>query len=266
MLLNRLIWLLVISLGLSSCRKVITLELRESEQKYVIEGVITNEPGTCSVLISKTRPFYEDNQFEGVSGATVKVTDNGAVFVLAEKQAGYYETNLLQGVPGHQYELSVTINNEVYTASCKMPLPVEMDTLYIAPGPFGQFKFATVSYTDPAGINNGYRLVQYVNGRKEPKIFWEDDEFTDGQPVTVQLDNGVDQKDDPGAISSGDEVTVELLTLDEPVLKFWYSMGSGGGAGDSNTAAPANPLTNIIGGALGYFSAHTIDRRTIIAP
>ena len=56
-----------------------------------------------------------------------------------------------------------------------------MDTIYISRGPFGQYKFATISYTDPAGINNGYRFIQYVNGVKEPTIFWENDEFTDGQ-------------------------------------------------------------------------------------
>jgi hypothetical protein len=33
-----------------------------------------------------------------------------------------------------------------------MPQPVVLDTLYISSGPFGQFKFASIAYTDPAGL------------------------------------------------------------------------------------------------------------------
>jgi hypothetical protein len=57
-----------------------------------------------------------------------------------------------------------------------------------------------------------------------------------------------------------------MLCLDEAIYKYWYSLRSGGGDGTGSTAAPANPLTNIKGGALGYFSAHTINRKKVIAP
>jgi len=253
------------SLLFYSCEKVIDIKVKESDTKYVIEGIITNEPG-CKVYITRTKPFNEDNDFSNVSGATVKVKDNNIEHMLTESSPGVYETTLINGAPGHLYQLAVTINNQVFTAVCTMPQPVVMDTLYISPGPFGEFKFATVSFKDPVGIKNGYRFVQYKNAVKDPMIFWENDEFTDGQELVVQLDTGIDEKDDPRAINSGDEVTVEMLCLDEAIYKYWYSLRSGGGDGTSNTAAPANPLTNITGGALGYFSAHTINRKTVIAP
>ncbi|MFL5809960.1 MAG: DUF4249 domain-containing protein [Flavisolibacter sp.] len=257
---------MILPLVFLSCKKVIDLNLQESEKKYVVEGVITNEPGVCKVHLSQTIGFDEDNIFPGVSGAIVKVKDNGVEFTLMETQTGTYQTNLVNGTPGHTYQLSVSVAGQVFTATCTMPQPVLMDTLYISRGPFGQFKFATVGYTDPAGVDNGYRFVQYVNGLKDPTIFWEDDEFTDGQYVLNLLDTGVDKKDDPHNINSGDVVTLEMLCVDEAVLRYWYTLQFSGGDGSSNTAAPSNPLTNIQGGALGYFSAHTIDRRTVIAP
>ncbi len=76
----------------------------------------------------------------------------------------------------------------------------------------------------------------------------------------------MEEKDDPRNIKSGDEVRIEMLSLDEAIYKYWYSLRSGGGDGSGNTAAPDNPLTNIDGGALGYFSAHTVNRKTVIAP
>ena len=248
-----------------SCEKVIDIKVKDSDVKYVIEGIITTGPG-CKVYITRTKPFNEDNDFSNVSGATVKVKDNIIEHVLTESAPGVYETPLINGTPGHLYQLAVTINNQVFTAACTMPQSVVMDTLYISPGPFGQFKFATVSFKDPAGVNNGYRFVQYKNAVKDPMIFWENDEFTDGQESVVQLDTGVDEKDDPRAINSGDEVTIEMHSLDDVIYKYWYSLRSGGGDGTSNTAAPANPVTNITGGALGYFSAHTVDRKVVIAP
>lgn len=264
-MIGRLIWLMMIPC-LHSCNKVIELKLRDSEIKYVIEGVITNEPGVCRVYISQTKNFNQNNQFQKITGATVKVKDNGQEMRLAEVQTGMYETNLINGTPGHVYELSVEIGSQRFTATCTMPQPVLMDSLYISRGPFGQFKFATVSYSDPAGLNNGYRFVQFVNNVKEPTIFWENDEFTDGQFNILQLDASADEKDDPRNIKTGDKVTVEMQCLDEPVYRYWNTLRAGGGDGDGNTAAPANPLTNIQGGALGYFSAHTVNRKSAIAP
>jgi len=244
---------------------VIELNLHDADIKYVVEGVITNEPGVCRVNLTQSKPFYENNQFPGISGAIVTVKDNDDEFSLPETQPGVYETTLLNGTPGHTYKLSVSIDNNVFTATSKMPLPVSLDTIYISNGPFGEFKFATVGYSDPPGVSNSYRFVQYLNGVKDPAIFWQNDEFTDGQTVLIQLDTGVDKKDDPRNIKSGDTVMIEMLGIDDAVYKYWYSLHFNGGDG-GNIATPANPVTNVSGGALGYFSAQTIDRKSVVVP
>jgi hypothetical protein len=252
-------------LFMMSCTKVIDIDVRDSDIKYVIEGVVTNEPGVCSVFISRSKNFDQPNDFEKVSDATVRIFDNNNAFELTETSAGKYENINVVGTPGHLYRLEVSVNGQTFTSSCRMPEPVKMDSLYVSRGPFGQFNFATVTYTDPVSINNGYRFVQYVNGVKEPTIFWENDEFTDGLTITMQLDASADEKDDPRNIKSGDEVRIEMQTIDESVFEFWYSLRSGGGDGEGFSAAPSNPLTNISGGALGYFSAHAVNRRSVIA-
>ena len=257
---------IIFSAAVFSCKKVIEIKVKDSDTKYVIEGIVTNEAGSCKVMISKTNPFYADHNFPIVSNAVVTISDNITQYTLTETSPGIYQNTSLTGVQGHTYRLSVAVDNQSFFASCTMPQPVVLDTLYISSGPFGQFNFATVSFNDPPGINNGYRFVQYLNGRKDPRIFWENDEFTDGEKVTLQLDTGIDKKDDPRNIKSGDEVIIEMQTLDESIYKYWYSLRTGGGDGSGNTAAPANPLTNISGGALGYFSAHTISRRIVTAP
>ena len=249
-----------------SCTKVIDINVRKSDIKYVIEGVITNQPGICTVTVRQSKQYDENNEFTGVSDAIVTVTDNSVQHILSESEPGVYTTSLIQGTPGHEYSLMVVAGGQTFTSLSVMPAPVGMDSLYVSRGPFGQFKFATIVYTDPAQINNGYRFVQYVNGIKEPTIFWENDEFTDGQTITMQLDASAPEKDDPRNIKSGDSVTVEMQTVDDKVFKYWYSLRAEGGDGDGITAAPSNPISNRQGGALGYFSAHTVQRRSAVAP
>jgi hypothetical protein len=257
---------LLITVFSISCEKVIQVNINDAEMKYVIEGVITDQPGDCKVFLTRTRKVSETNQFPKISGAIVKVNDNGTDYILAETSPGVYQTNLLNGTPGHQYKLSVSVNSQLFTASCTMQVPVPIDTILISRSPFGQNKLASVFYTDPRGINNGYRFIQYVNGVKDPAIFWDNDEFTDGQRTAVLLENDVNSASDPRAIHSGDMVKIELLSLDDPIYRFWSTLLFGGADGSSFTASPANPVTNIQGGALGYFSAHSVRSMTVIAP
>src|SRR5829696_1460194 len=122
------------SLVFFSCEKVIDIKVKESDTKYVIEGIVTNEP-ECKVYITQTKPFNEENDFANVSGATVKMKDNNVEHTLIESAPGVYETTSIKGTPGHVYQLVVAINNQVFTALCTMPQRVFMDTLYISPGP-----------------------------------------------------------------------------------------------------------------------------------
>lgn len=249
-----------------SCRKVIELDLGDNQPRYVIEGIITNEAGSTKVIITRSKNFNSDNQFAAISGAVVVIRDNGVAYTLSETAPGIYQSSQLGGTTGHLYELSVNINGEQFSASGRMPQQVLLDTLLIESGPFGRFKFPTIAYTDPAGEDNGYRFVQYLDGVKDPAIFWNDDEFTDGLQEVLQLDSGIDREDDPRNIKTGDEVKIELHSINDDMLRYWYSLRNGGAAGQGNTVAPANPTSNISGGALGYFSVHSVSSRTVIAP
>jgi hypothetical protein len=58
-----------------------------------------------------------------------------------------------------------------------------------------------------------------------------------------------------------DSVTIEMHCIDKPVYDYYYSLGN-----RDNSATPANPVSNIVGGALGYFSAHTVRKTTAVVP
>jgi len=250
---------------LNSCQKVINVKLQSTEARYVIVGTVTDKAGDCKVSITQTKSFSDDNTFPGVTGAIVTVESNGVVTPLDEAGDGLYQTSAITGMPGTRYDLAVTIGGQTFTASSTMPQPVLLDSLYVSTGPLTTKKYVTVIYKDPVGTANYYRFIQYVNGRKEKSIFADNDEFTDGQKVRSQLEFDNDTDDTKRDILSGDSVRIDMVCTDAAVYKYWYSLNDGA-SGDSQSASPANPVTNIGGPVMGYFSAQTVQGRTMKVP
>ncbi|MEI9809918.1 MAG: DUF4249 domain-containing protein [Bacteroidota bacterium] len=266
--LSGMILFIFLSLVLTSCEKVITLDLNEAEKKYVIEAVITDQPSTAKVLLTQTKNFDEDNIFPGVTGATVTISESGgATTALVESSPGVYINPLLTGISGRTYDLSVNINGQVFTSSCIMPQKVNLDTIFAS----NEFlftdtrKIVNVEYKDPAGRGNNYRFVQYVNNYKQEEIFVQNDDYTDGRNVNTKLFFFAEDDDTVSTINSLDKVRIEMLCIDQPVYKYWFSLARSS-VGGNQQATPSNPVSNIKGGALGYFSAHTLQTKEIVVP
>jgi len=260
---------LLSAMYLTSCEKVIQIDLNDAEKKYVIEAMISDQLGSCKVVLTQTKNFDENNTFTGVSGAQVTIADNnGAPKTLTETAPGVYEAPALTAVSSHTYQLSVRVGGEEFSATSVMPALVHLDSLYITERIFfdEKNKYATVLYDDPAGVQNAYRFIQYVNGIKEKTIFVRDDDSNDGLTIERTLlffsdDDDADEK----KLKSGDNVRVEMLCISYPVYKYWFSL-SQSSTGENQSATPGNPVTNIQGGALGYFSAHTWQSKTVEVP
>ena len=254
--------IITITIAAASCQKVIDLHLRTAPAKYIIEGNVTNLPGPYQVKISQTEAVNSTAAFNGVSQATVTIKDNaGNTETLQETQPGIYQTTTLQGVEGRTYQLTIAIGDNTFTATSTMPHLVNLDSLYTEQVyNFSKMVTAVVPlFTDPAGKGNNYRFNQTINGNLDKTLYGETDDFTDGKESTWSL-----LRPDPDStLYPGDRVAVEMQCIDRPNYDYWFSVdqASTGNGGDSQ---PANPKTNIQGGALGYFSAHTSQTKTLI--
>jgi hypothetical protein len=249
-----------------SCKKVIKLNLDNSSPKYVIEGTITDSLGTAQVLISQTKDFYANNSFVGVTGAVVTITnDSGVVTPLIATDSGVYTSPLLVGSQNHSYTLNVFVGGQSFIATSTMPSVVTFDSLFITvDNTFGKAdKVANVQYKDPPGKGNSYRFIEYINGQQEKTIFVENDDFTDGNKIVSPL-NIFNSDDNNKKINTGDTVRIDMQCIDKQVYLYWYSLTQGS-TGSSQSAAPGNPVTNMQGGALGYFSANTLRSKIVVA-
>jgi hypothetical protein len=243
-------------LTITSCQKVIDVKLNSSAQQYVIEGEITDAAGPYTVTISRTRDFTENNDFEKIGGASVIIKDVTAntTDTLRQASAGTYQTSITNGVPGHTYQLSVVVNGKSFTASSAMPTrAVTIDSLYAAKSTFGSDDiFMVPVYTDPVGMGNYYRIRQWINGVQVKGSRVRSDEATDGTTYRSQLFYDTDVDAANPIIKLNDSIRAELQCINKSAYDYFRTLHDATG---DNSATPANPLTNITGGALGVFNA-----------
>jgi hypothetical protein len=248
------LWFLPV-LIFSSCQKVVNIDLNASNPNLVVEAYLSDQ-SLDTVFLSKTINFDESNVFPPVSGASVIITDDaGNIHALQEFLPGTYLIPGIEGIPGRVYSLDIITDGVKYSAHCKMPEPVLIDSLFLQTGYFGD-KSINIRFRDTAGVNNYYRFVNVVNGEMDESIHITDDRLQDGNEITYPLELN------EGSGVPGDTITVFLQSIDKPVFDYFRTLLQLRRGGQS--AAPANPQSNMSNNALGYFSAYSVRSKTII--
>lgn len=254
--------LMVIAIIFASCEKVIDVNLKNASSVIVIEGSVTNNIDSQYVQIGRSVNFNQSNEFPDVTGAVVTITDNtGRVVTLRERRPGFYMARNFTGNPGNTYSLKVLADGKEYTAKSTMPSQVNLDSIGVSVTTFfdEERKSIQLIYNDPADVKNYYRFKLKVNGISSDNIFPFDDSFTDGRSVNRELfDFDLDAK-------SGDVAEIEMHCIDAVVFRYWQGVDQNQSRGGAATT-PANPVSNISNGALGYFSAHTVQHEEIVVP
>ena len=267
----RILVVLFLTSGFYSCQKVVSVDLNQSNPQIVIEGLVTDQRGTDSVVVNMTGDYFTPTlNFPPVTGATVVISDDaGNMDTLKGVKNGVYYSSNPQGIPGRTYAMKVIANGKEYDAVSSMPQKVNIDSFYAvkATGPFGRrsgYDFYVI-FKDPPQLGNYYQIVPHANFIPADSlygdsggIFLYDNEYTTGNEVSYRFRLG-------GTIVPGDTIGVDLLCIDKATYEYLQTLRTTIQTDRSPTSlAPSNPSTNISNGALGYFSAYTIDSKTLI--
>jgi hypothetical protein len=242
----------------SSCRKVIDVKLKNGDPQFVIEGNFSDDTIGNEIKISKSVPFSQTNNFPAVTNATVTLTDgNGNIETLNHSLNGVYKIVTTTPQFGSSYTLNVNVDGKIFTSKSTMPKPTTLDSidfLTFSFGPNTATNFIPM-YQDSLGVKNFYRFIVSVNDTASKDIFYSDDVLTDGilnnQPYFGTYE-----------LSKGDTAKIEMQCIDKEVFLYFVSLDLNSNGG----AAPANPVSNITGGALGYFNACTRSTKSRIVP
>ena len=256
-----------------SCQKVITIDLNTSNPQLVIEANISDQQGPYTVKLSKTVSFNNITNVPLVSGANIVISDSiGNNDTLIEKTAGIYFATDMYGIPGKTYRLSILTESKKYEAISYMPFPVDSFKLDVAVettsgrpsiGGGEKKKRYQVNYDilDPEQFKNYYRFVVYLKNKELSSRRVFDDQFNNGKHIIGEF-----RLNDTAAFNPGDTILVKLQNIDQATYNYYRTLRTGAGGLGFLSASPSNPISNISGDGLGYFSAHSERFRILIIP
>ena len=265
MLGKKIIPLYFLTLLLMGCDKIITLPIKDNESRIVIEGFITDQPGPYFVKLSRSVNIDETSNYPIINNAMITILDNtGRKDTLSYSNNGVYKTKSLQGIYGRTYFLEVSVDGKKFTAQSTMPNKVNLDNLRINIFPInGKNQFSIIPvYSDPIELGNSYRFIQKINDTLDNNYNIFNDNLNNGKINQRPLNNGNEDL----TIKSKDIITIEMQCISTSAHLYFYTLSQQGGAGPGGGTAPTNPPNNIIGGALGLFSAHTSQTKVIQIP
>lgn len=250
----------------AGCEKVIDVPLEEADRRIVVEGVLRDNPGDNYILISKTGSVYDNGDFEKISNASVVITDEDGTFYTfspVSGEPGKYQNDLFSTGLDNSYTLTVITGTDTITSTSETFYKPQLDSLnYVEQ--IGSFGFGTdttylvfFSFVDNANQENYYRIVVYINGVSDGVYYITNDELFNGQNYS--------QPAFASTVEKGDTVLIELLSTDKANYSYFFSLANATTEGPF-AATPANPVSNINGGAIGYFGAYTSDTMSIVIP
>jgi len=251
---------------LSSCDREINIDLNKTYPRYVIDGNLSTDSGESYVLISKTLNFDQTMAFPNVSGAFVTITDNtiNKTDTLTESVKGIYINPDLKGTEGHSYTLMVKTDEEVFTSVSAIPYPLKFDSIIqqnnaedgipeppgnMGTGPIIQFLPA---YSNTTHTDSYFQFMVFKNRTPLSGIIVRKDmgstEITSLFPIFIQA-------------KKNDFLKIDMQCFDIKVYDYLYGLSQNL---YQMSATPSNPKSNISNGALGFFKAHSTQKKSII--
>lgn len=282
--------------ALSSCEDVIDLKTETGPTQLVVDGWITNQPGSQSITLTWSSAYFDSNPIQPVLGAKVTVTDNlGNVYNFSDSEgtgkyiwAGLASDTL--GRIGRKYNLRIEYEQEVYTASNEIKrvptvdsLAYTHETLPIKPDKDGGQKtgYIVEFYArDFVGAGDTYWIKEVINGKtnvdkaEKISIAW-DAAFSAGAPsdglIFIQPVRRSITYD--SLYQAGNHVGVELHSITNEAFYFLQQVVEQSTNGGIYATPIANIQSNVKNAdangrkALGYFGASAVSRlETVIDP
>jgi len=260
-------WLVVLGgvFAFLGCEKVIDIPLNEAEQTLVVEAVLKDSPGNNYILITKSGSVYEESEFEAVPDAIVTVTDqDGNEFPFLYQGEALYHSPTFFTEPNKNYYLKVNAFDREITATSKTLSKPKLDSLThtAITGSFGvpvgdTLYLVSFHSVDEIAEKNYYLLKIFRNGNANAGYYLGNDDFINGAYYQAQFFGA---EADPK-----DTVKVEMISMDQKNYDYYVGL-SNNLSNSVFSAAPANPPSNLVGNALGFFGAYTTDTLEILIP
>jgi hypothetical protein len=256
---------------LTACEETIELDSRQAPPQLVVQSTITNQLKAHPVTLSKTAGFYSSGQTPRVTDAVVSISDNeNNVFdYFYNSEAGkYFPNQPFEGIPGRTYTLNIQADGKTITAMETMPTAPVIDKIQQQideeeqedPEDEGYFYEITINATEPQDTRDYYLFKFYRNDSIQDAdgraIYFADDNLI-GEQI-----NGIEA---PVYYKVGDEAKFEIYSITRQAFVFYNDLNNIlNSDGGMFSPQPANPRTNLQGGAIGFFQVSPLAADSLV--
>lgn len=273
-----MIFIFLLGMLFSSCEDVIEVNLSDANLNLLgVEASITtkNKP---MVFLYKTLKVNQDVAYPGISGATVRISDNATpsnsvVLMEDPHKKGLYLTpqnSGYLGIPGREYLLTIQSQGVTLIAKDKLAKVEPIDSIKVFPSTRGDKLFLGVfSYgMEPKGPGNFYKWDIYVNDtliHEADRIAVASDEFVDGNYISkleIYTDFHDPEKPQDRKLNLNDNIYVRQTSISEFAYNFYFQMINQSSTGSLFSVPTANIKSNFTSSdgkpVLGLFTARDV--------
>jgi len=286
---------LVVLFVFVSCEKAISFKPNESTPELVVEATI-EVGGYPTVLLSNSFNFFSKISLEMlansfVHNAEITISNGTLTQRLKEYQVPlngtyslyYYSVDsasiatAFKGVPGKAYNMTIKSGGKEYTARTTIPFLTkrveELSWETVRKKDDSSKVILYGEFTDPPGLGNYIRYFTSTNGGPFfpglNSVF--DDQVVDGTNYKVQIEQGVNRNEDIdfeeySFFERGDSIIVKMTNIDKVCFDFWRTIEYSYSSIGNPFSSPTKVLSNISGGALGYFGGYAVQYKAINIP
>ena len=258
------VWYVILMMAAVSCTERIDIKTDDAPPRLIIYGYISTDTTRHTIRITRSAGYFSTDSPEGVSHATVTITDNdGRMIPLAENDTvpGLYQTaNDVYGEENKIYTLEVQLDfdgdhvPEIYQASAYLTPINQINAVGLQASPLFKNMVEVLLYAQDMPEENFYSIFVYINdvilNPDIDQFFVMDDLFFNGQymdGVTCYfLDQNPDREDNNEILHKGDKLTLNINAIPKEYAIFISNVQSEiRGSNPIFGGPPANVETNI---------------------
>jgi hypothetical protein len=261
---------------LFSCEEPFKLDIEQTPENFVIEGVVTNDPKLQSVKITKSANFYSSGNTPRVTDATVTVSDDaGNIYTFVHNprshadSSGIYVPEIpFAGAVGRTYSLRVEAGDKIFEATDKLASIIPMDSL--------SYQVNKDEQRDPDHKDRYYEVLIFANEPQDEKNyylfkFFRNDTLTFDNDTDIYysddklLAENIDGIPSPVFYKQNDTARVEAYGISRTAYVYYNDLWAllNNDAGGMFGPIPSSPRTNLSNGALGFFQVSSVNIRGV---
>lgn len=278
---------IILAISICSCSEKYNFDFDNNEPILVVDGKITNQNGPYYVRLSESINKTVASDYSGTNANIAKPIEDATISITNSKgetenlkyigkkprtypeDDGWYIIENMQGEIGQTYTLRIEWKGKIYTAMDKMPSVAEIEKIGFREKHLAAkneyVNIPLIYFNDPQDEKNYYLMYFSSGGFFGSNRNWVysilDDKYLEPYVDGLDVDDGQSPtgEDFYMNINDGMEVSVYLESLSAEAYNFHKSIIDQFTAdGGAFSPTPANPPSNISGGALGCFRASAV--------